>query len=150
MAKRFVFRLETVRRVRKQAEDAQKRVVAEHTRRLTDERDRTRRLSAGLIAQRRDARTDHDARRLDLVALRCRYFYMARLEREILESRRQVEQLEKVLEQERKKLGELAARRKAIDKLRDKQWSRHQTAMKRAEQAEDDEIAAQKYVRERI
>jgi|GEM_PF-824717 len=149
VVKRFVFRLETVRRLRKQAEDAQKRVVAEHTRRLTREQQRIQRLRAGLDAQRRAARADHGVALLDLASFRCRYFYMARLDREVMESRQRAGKMSRALDQERKKLGELSARRKVIDRLRDKQWMRHRIAVRRAEQAEDDENATQKYIRER-
>ena len=146
MAKRFVFRLEAVLRVRKQAEDLQRQVVADHARRVADDQDQARRLASGLDTQREAARLEHQTQKLDLAALRCRYFYMARLDRELIEARRRFEESEVALQQERTKLGTLSARRKVIDKLREKQWSRHQTEIKRAQQAQDDEVAARPFM----
>lgn len=150
MARKFRFRLETVRRLREQARDAQRRVVADAVRAVTRVEDRIARLTQQLhdtVDRFRDAQR---AERLDVASLRGHQIYRSWLHRNIVESNEELARQQAKLDYERAKLAEAWKRVKAIEKLRERQWKCHLTEVAREERAANDEAALQMYMRRRI
>ncbi len=149
MAGRFRFRLEVVRRLRKQDRDEQRRVVAERVgavsrveRRLVDLNEQLR----GHVDQTR--RAQH-VERLSVDSLRTHHWYKGRLHREILETEGELTGCVKELDTERVSLADATRRLKVIEKLRERQWTRHQLQARREEQSANDEMALQNFGRRR-
>jgi len=147
MAKRFRFRLETIRRVRKQAEDAQKRLVAHKLQEVVQTRSKIDGINEALRAESDSIRFSQGAGVLDVPMLRYRQFYLTSLRNRLFEMQESLLTRNKALNIERKKLAELSAKRKALDKLREKRWQAHQEALRRQEQTETDEVAVMRFVR---
>ena len=149
MAGRFRFRLEVVRRIRRQAQDAQRRVVADAIRAVGTVEQRIDRLTQTLGNTVEQARDAQQARRLDLMSLRGHQFYRGWLHRRILESHAELSQRRAELVRERTRLGEVTKQLKVIEKLREKHWTRYLKEIRREEQAAFDESALQTYLRRR-
>jgi len=147
MARRFRFRLETVRRLRKQALDAQRRVVADAVQALVRVEERiavlTRRWH-GVVDQSRDAMR---IQRLDLVSLSGHQVYRGWLDQEIGKSKESLGRKRAELDAERARLAETSKELKVIDKLRERQWERFSVKIAREEQVANDEAALQMYLR---
>ena len=148
MAKRFRFRLEVVRRLRKQKEDECRRVVAERLRQVNGVRGRIGMLTEYLhqehLAIRRDASVGEAAAgRLDMDGLRRRHVYVNYLHRSINEAKGELVRLLVEFERDRARLAEASKELKVIDKLEERQRARHELGVRRAELAEADEVAAQ-------
>ncbi|HNQ22327.1 MAG TPA: hypothetical protein PKK06_04465 [Phycisphaerae bacterium] len=150
MPGRFRFRLEAVRRVRRQAQDAQQRVVAGEQRELLRLEENVRQCTEQLRAQVQAGRRTLLGTALDVPLLRRQQFYRGWLQRQILETQATADAQQAKLAREREKLAELSRRLKVIEKLREKQWLRHRTEAQRAEQVETNEIGNQMYVRQRV
>jgi len=147
MAVKFRFRLDAVRKLRQMEQDVRRRAVAEAVQALARVEARIARLSQELkqtLAQRRDAQ---QAPRLDLTCLRGHQFYQGWLQRRILESDVEMGERRKSLQEERARLADASKRLKVIEKLRERQWNRHQEELRREDQAEQDEVAAQTSLR---
>ena len=148
MAKRFRFRLEVVRRLRKQKEDECRRVVAERLRQVNGVRGRIGMLTEHLhrehLVIRRDASAGEAAAgRLDMDGLRRRHAYVNYLHRSINEAKGELVRLLVEFERDRARLAEASKELKVIDKLEERQRARHELGVRRAELAEADEVAAQ-------
>lgn len=143
MAKRFRFRLETVRRLREQARDAQRRVVADAARAVKQVQDWITQCSRDLqnvSVQSRDAR---QMGLLDTVLLRQQQHYRGWLHRKTAEFRQELAAKQAGFDRERAKLAEAQRDLKVIEKLRERQWQRHLTEVAREEQLDNDEAAQQ-------
>ena len=141
MARKFRFRLEVVRKLREQARDEQRLVVAEVIRAVRSVEGRMEQLTDQLretVHRTRDAREE---RRLDLPSLRGHQFYQGWLHRRIMETHENLAVSKARLDAERVRLGEATMRLKAIETLRERRWKRHQTLVHREEQAVGDEAA---------
>ena len=149
MAKRFRFRLEVVRQLRQQAQDTQRRVVADAARAVTRVDERIARMTQELADTVDRSRDTQQTRHLDMTSLRGHQFYRGWLHQRIMESGEERENLDAKLDRERVKLAEVSKRLKVIERLREKQWMRHQAEFRREEQAGYDEAALQGYVRGR-
>ena len=147
MAGRFRFRLEAVRRVRKQTQDTQRRVVAGAVQAVQEVENRMGRLTEELdltMDRSRDARRPRD---LDISALRSHQVYRGCIHRRLLESATEIVKRRATLDVERSKLAETTKRLKAIEKLRERKLASHVKALEREEQAGHDETAAGLYLR---
>ena len=149
MAMRFQFRLEVVRKLREQARDVQRRVVADAVREVRGVEARMDQLTDQLRNTVELTRGEQQTQRLDVPSLRGHQFYRNWLHRRIWESNLELAEKRARLDAERGRLGEASARLKAIEKLRDKRWARHQTQVRREEQAAMDEVAVGGFVRRR-
>ena len=150
MAGGFKFSLEVLLRVRKQERDAQRRVVAEALRGIDTIERRIGEATEALRIEKDDTRDARGGARLDLSALRGHQFYVSRLHRWIGEGRMDLASQQTLLEKEREKLAEVSKRLKAIEKLREKHLQRHMLLERRRERATEDELAAQRYIRQRV
>ena len=147
MPGRFRFRLEAVRKVRQQAQDAQQRVVAGVLREIGQTESGIRQLTEELRAEVGASRTAQSFERLDLTVIRGHRFRQTWLQGRILDGREELARQQARLAQERDKLAEASRRLKVIEKLRERQWERFSTEERRAEQRENDEIANQLHLR---
>jgi len=147
MPGRFRFRLEAVRKVRQQAQDAQQRVVAGVLREIGQTEVGVRRLTEELRAEVGATRTAQSAQRLDLARIRGHQFRQTWLQGRILDGQTELARQQARLEQERAKLAEASRRLKVIEKLRERQWERFVTEERRAEQRDNDETANQLHLR---
>ena len=149
MAKKFRFRLEGVRRVRAQERDARRREVADAARAVTSAEQRIEELNNELQATMQHTQSEQKQARLDVALLRGHQFRRNHLHRRIIESHAALASKKHELNACRAKLAEASKRLKAIEKLREKQWNRHLTEVRREEQTAGDEVAAQRYLRAR-
>lgn len=147
MAKRFRFRLETLRRIRQQERDRQQRTLANAVRNVESA---GRRL-ATIAQQVEDAavltRFDRQRERLDLASIRATHLYRGFLEQQLVQERIALGRTTADLDAHRAKLGEATKNLKVLENLRDRQWRRHRVEVARQEQAEYDEVGAQQYAR---
>ena len=149
MVRRFRFRLETVRRLREQSRDAQRRVVAEAVRAVTRIEERITQLAGELQDACGRSRDVRGAGMLDTMSLKGHQVYRSWLHRKIAESHEELADKQALLERERAKLAEVSTRLKVIENLRDRQWKRHLVEVAREERAVGDEAAQQGYLRRR-
>lgn len=149
MAKRFIFRLGTVLRLRKMAEDDCRRRVAARLREIAGVESEIRRLEEQFEWELGRSRDDQRDSHMDVMTVRRRRSYMGYLQRCTCERRRHVHALQEKLEEDRSALAEASKEVKALEKLRDRQWARHIETQRRAERAEEDEIGQQVFLRHR-
>ncbi len=149
MAKKFRFTLDVVRRIRQQAQNAQKRVVADAVRAVATTQEQISRTTRELKDTIDHSRSFRDVARPDLALLRGNQVYRGYLHRRILESQEELAARKKKLADERKTLAETTKQLKVIEKLREKRWMRYLAEVRREEQAGYDESAAQSYMRKR-
>jgi len=145
MAKAFQFRLETVRRIRERARDAQLRTVAEAVHRVAQAETLRTTLEQGLARNLEHTRVALATTCLDVPAIRLSYLHQGWLLRKLGAANEKLSELAKGLESERTRLGEESARLKAIEKLRERQWMRHRAAVGREEQSSCDEAAVTRH-----
>jgi flagellar FliJ protein len=149
MAGQFRFRLEVVERLRRQAQDAQRRVVADAVRAVQRVETRIEHLTRQLADTMDRARGTQGVARLDVVSLRGHQIYRGYLHRQLLQSTAELARRQRELQAERAKLAEASKRLKVIEKLRERHWNRYVTALRREEQAATDEVALQGFLRGR-
>lgn len=149
MARRFRFRLETVRKLRRQAQDVQRRAVADVVRTVGLVEERIAGLTRQLHGTTDQSRNAQQARRLDMASLRGHQFYRSWLHRQITEADAELTRRKAQLEAERARLAEASKRLKVIEKLRERQWTRYRTGVAREEQAAADEAALTMHMRQR-
>ena len=139
---RFRFPLEVVRRLRRQARDAQLLALARASSRVMQ----SDAIVQGELSMAERAveqsRFHKRAKRIDLAALRVNEYYGAWLAGRIAQSTSQLQSAEIALADERTKLAAATATLKAIEKLREKHWVRFTAHLCRVEQAESDEFAS--------
>ena len=147
MAKKFRFRLEAVRKVRAQERDVHRRAVADAVRAASRVEARLAQLSDELRAT---LNLQRGARRMvlaDVVVLRGQQTYRNELHRRIGEALQELTQRRRDVDARRAELAEVSKRVKVIEKLRDKQWTRHRVEVQREAQMDSDETAVQRYLR---
>jgi flagellar export protein FliJ len=147
MSGKFRFKLEAVSKLRKQELDDKRREVAQAVRAVTDAERRIEVLTASLRTDVDALRGDQTAVRLDVTQLRNRRFYQGWLHRKLIESNETLHERRSSLAERRRDLATVNAKYKAIEKLREKQWQRHQQELARIERVEYDEIAVQQFQR---
>lgn len=147
MAKKFHFRLDVVERVRRQARDAAQRAVAQAERAVTRVEQH---LSAvrGQLGHSADATaTTLGVATLNVPLVRVQEFHRGWLHRQMMMTQQTLEQRRRELSIRRQALVESTKQLRVIEKLREKQWRRHQVAVNREEQSVSDELALARHVR---
>ncbi len=148
MAKQFEFRLETVLKLRKQDEDAAKRVVAERLREIRGVEAEITGLR-GQIAQQLDAfRETNAAGQLDMTQISRHRFWLTHLDRGVLLGQHRLAELHGELAKERAALAEARKRVRILEKLKERQYERYRKELDRAEAIENDEIGKAIYLRQ--
>lgn len=147
MAAQFEFRLETLLRLREQAEKTKQRTVArrlaaisEAQRRLDDAAERER-------AERERLRTASGPGTMSVDEVMASRAWIGRLQRERWAIGGQIAAHERQLTTERAALAEAAKQRKILEKLRERKLAEYRLRVNRAEDRFLDEIAAGQFAR---
>lgn len=150
MAKQFRFRLETVRKIREQEQETQRREMAKAVGAVTQMQDQILRLNDQLRLVLSEARDVKKGRDFTTTMLRNHQLHRDWMHRKIRESELDLLDRRKKLSQEQAKFTEVRKRLKVIEKLREKQWLRYQREQMKESQMEQDEAAQQLYHRQRM
>jgi len=150
MAKKYTFRLQTVLRLRKMAEDECRRRVADRLREIGRAESDVRRLEEQYDWEIGRSRDDQQSPSMNVMTVRLRRSYMGHLQRSERECEAHIRVLREKLEEEQRALAHASKEVKALEKLRDRQWERHREQQRRAERAEEDEIGQQMFIRPRL
>lgn len=147
MAKRFVFKLAPVLRIRKQRENQQRRVVASCLRDVQNCQRQISNVQRTLSESRIAAANMRQQGTLDISWEQQNRKWQESLVRRIAIATDQLRQLEAKLHEARTELADRAKDVKALEKLREKRFALFQQQQRRAEQYETDEIAANMHTR---
>ena len=150
MAKKYTFRLQTVLRLRKTAEDECRRRVAGRLREIARVESEVRHLHEQFAWEVDRSRDDQRNPAMNVMTIRRRRGYMGHLQRRKGECEAQVRVLREKLEEDQKALAHASKEVKVLEKLRDRQWDRHRELERRAERAEEDEIGQQMFLRHEL
>lgn len=150
MAKKYTFRLQTVLRLRKTTEDECRRRVAVCLREIALAESDVRRLDEQFGWEVSRSRDDQQSSEMDVTIVRQRRSYMGYLQRRHYEIEEHIRVLRKKLQENQGALAHASKEVKALEKLRDRQWDRQRELERRAEQAEEDEIGQQMFMRQRL
>lgn len=148
MAKRFLFRLETVLKVRKQREDACKRAVAERLRRISAVQAEIGSLRTQINTEIGAFREAHAVGRLDMTQIARHRHWLIHLHQGVLMAQAGLHELRQKLVEDRKVLTEARKQTRVLEKLKERQLERHRQALNRAEAVENDEIGNTLYARQ--
>lgn len=143
MARRFRFRLETVRKVRQQARDVQRRVVADKARVAGEASRQITRLEVDIERTVGRSREAHRTGRLDMSSVREHEIHRGWLDRTLGEARAVLVQRQGELRSEQDRLAEASKRLKVIEKLRERKWERYKADVAKEEQSHADEVGRQ-------
>lgn len=141
MAKKFQFRLDVVRDMRKRARDEAARLVAGKVAEVANVQRRVEAFSRQLRDLVETGCADRGEKSLEIAALKMQQYYGKWLHDRITESTATLMQTEAELSEDRGKLTQATARLKAIENLRERRWQRHLLVVRREEQAITDEVA---------
>lgn len=150
MAKKFRFRLETVRKIRQRERDAQRLVVVEKARAAEAMQSRIGMLAKRMGDNADESREVRGAGPLTVGLLRRHELHNLWLGRVIESSGELLDDRLGELRQERGKLAEAATRLKAIEKLRERQWEAYRDELAREERQAGDEAAQQIFWRKHM
>ncbi len=142
MAK-FVFKLEGVLRQRHGIEQQRQRELAAVQSRMTLLETDLRNLDSSMRGAEQDLRNNRLTGRLDLGFLAAHRRYAFAMQRKALGIAQKMATVRIAVDEARKNLVEAAKRRKAIDKLRERQFLRWQQHLARLEAAALDEVTTQ-------
>ena len=145
MARRFRFRLETVRKLRQQIRDRQRCVVMEKAQAVGQVDERMADLVNELHRTSDGTRTAFGVGRLNVALLQGYQWYRGWLRRKIEESQVERKAKNTVLAVEQAKLAEASKKLRVIEKLRERQWERYRIEQNREEQAASDEAVLHRY-----
>ncbi len=141
MPRKFQFRLEVVRKLRERARDAQRLTVADAAHAVVHAEQRVHQLTEQLRQTVELNRGQRVAERVDVASLRVGEFYRNWLHHHIVEGGLHLAGEQARLSDERLKLGQASARLKAIEKLKQRRWSRYRKELLDEEQSAADEAA---------
>jgi len=147
MARKFRFRLEVVERVRRQARDERRRIVAEAVRAVRRMEEHTEAVVMQLRRSVEETAATQRADTIDVALVRTQEYHRNWLHRQLAGARAELAQRQKALASKRRDLAEATKQLRVIEKLRERQWQRHLTEVKREEQTISDEIAITRYLR---
>ncbi|MBI4717329.1 MAG: flagellar FliJ family protein [Planctomycetes bacterium] len=150
MAGPFRFRLEVVRKLREQAQDAERRALAGALRGSAAAEEQVAILTRewGGVGER--LRAARQRERIDVGQLRGDLFYRLRLQRRLAEAGEVLAARRAELEQQRLRLADATRRLKVIEKLRERHWARYQEQVRREERGLFDEAALQAFRAESV
>lgn len=146
MAKRFVFRFDTMLKIRRQREDEQKRVVANRLRQIVQTREQIAAINRQISEQIEAIRRGQQAGRIDIHQVQKDRHWLGHLHKAALEAEARLRFLEARLAQERAVLAEAVKQRRILDKLKEQQWRRFQQEQDRLEMRQSDELTTVRYV----
>ncbi len=148
MAKQFTFRLETLRRLRAQREDEQKRVVASRLRKIQELEAHRQLLQQRILEQTDHMRNWLNAATVDVDLVKTGRHWMLRLRRGVLETDAQISSEKAMLAHERAALGELRKQTRVLDRLKEKQRDAYHRELDRQEQIALDDMNVTRFAHE--
>lgn len=148
--KKFRFRLETVLKLRRLAEDEKKRVVGELLSEIHRRQQEAVELDASARAVGGELKERNGAGRIDLTWLGNYESYVSHVRSSIAEIIKSVVQLQQKLAEARQELAEAAKGARIIEKLKEKRKERYDDHLSRAETREQDEVATKNFIRSRF
>lgn len=140
MSKKFQFRLDVVRDMRRRARDEAARLVAAKLVEAAAVQRRVEEFSRQMRDTVEMGRSDRAGGSIEIAALKLQQYYGKWLHDRIVEASSKLRQVEAELTDERMKLSLATAKLKAIEKLRERRWQRHLQLVRREEQAITDEV----------
>ena len=143
MARKFRFRLETLRRVRELEQDAQRRCLAVAIREVSAMEGQLTKLGEQLRDTFESCRTERDFGRLDAATLRAHQQHTEYLHRGIRDAQIQLVARQEQVGEEQAKLAQARKKLRVLEKLREKKRESYLREVVREEQKETDEAASQ-------
>ncbi len=150
MAESFTFRLEAIRRLRRQERDTQRRVLANAIEHASTTQRHIQILNEQLQGNVSRSRFARHTGPIDVAAMRTNEFHQGWLQQRILESGQMLGERQQEVSQERKNLALANQRLRVLDKLRERQHARFTLDQNRREQTSNDEAALSMYQRSRL
>jgi len=149
MARRFVFRLDTLLKLRRQRENEQKRVVAERLRQIARVTDEISMLDRQIGDQVQAMRVQATGASLDVPQLARSRHWLSHLQRGRLEAEGHLRLLEARLAQDRAVLAGAVKDRRVLEKLRERQQEKHRRELERIEVLASDEANTVRFLLDR-
>jgi flagellar protein FliJ len=150
MMKKFSFRLETVLKLRRLAEDEKQRAVGQLLSEIHDCQQQAVKLDLAARAAGSELKERNQTGRIDLTWMGNYQSYVGHLRAGIAERIDMVAQLQQRLTEARQELAEAAKQTKILEKLKEKRKQRYDSEIKRAETREQDDIASRNFLRSRV
>lgn len=144
MAGKFQFRLEVVRDIRKRARDEIAKIVGDKASQAKAARRREDQIRMELETAAANSLAQRQERTLSLSELRMQQYYGKWLSDCASSTSVEVKRIEVELDAERERLAQATARYKAIEKLRERKWTRHLQGLRKEEQSIMDEIGGRR------
>ncbi len=149
MAKRFKFRLATVLKIRKQREDAAKRVVADRLREVGQVQGEIDSLQDQILRELGMFRESHATGRIDVTQIARHRHWLIHLDQGVMLARTRLGELQDQLSGDRAALAEARKQVRVLEKLEERQYERYMKDLNRAETRELDEIGNIVHLRQR-
>jgi flagellar FliJ protein len=150
MAKVFRFRFETMLKIRRQREDERKRVVADRLHQIAQVRKQMHSVDRQIAEEIDAIRNCQIEGTIDLQQTVRHRNWLTQLRRAALDAQSRLQFHETRLAQDRAALAEATKQRRILEKLKERQWSRHETGVRKAETREADDAATVRYVFARL
>lgn len=144
--KKFRFRLETVLKLRRLAEDQKKRAVGELLTEIHEHQRVAVEFDAAVAAAGRELKQRHARGHIDLAWLSNYQSYVGHIRKNVAEKIEIVSQLQQKLVEARRELAEAAKQTKILEKLREKRKERYDDELNRLEVSEQDDIATKSFL----
>ncbi len=148
MAGPFTFSLDALLKVRGRKSDLHRRLVAEAGRAVQELEERIDRGEQEIDNRLQRLKSQRSSGRQDVDFIRADEWYIGRLRGHLAEKRVMPGGRRETVEARRTVLAEAAKELKAIEMLRERHRERYETLQRRAERAEEDEIAVSGYLRQ--
>lgn len=146
MAKKFRFRFETLLKIRRQREDQHKRIVADRLAQIAQVQQELEKLGQLTHEGLDSIRTVQQSGRIDMQQAMAQRGWVTHLHKATLDAQARMRGLEARLAQERAALAEAAKQRRILEKLKERQWSRHHLEAQRTETLAVDDLTTTRYV----
>lgn len=142
MAK-FDFKLEGVLRQRKHVEQDKQRILAEKQRAMVEIQNTLQRMQEAVQASTDDVRNNHLVGTLNMAYIAAHRRFLTGMQKQSLATMQRLALAQRAVDAARLELAEAAKHRKAIEKLKEKQFERRRADIAKRDQAEMDEIGMQ-------
>lgn len=146
MAARFLFRFETLLRIRKQREDEKKRVVAVRLGRIAEVRQRQDNLLVAIDDQTNSLRDALRDQAVDVDHVRWGRHWLTHLRRGVLEAESELTAERTMLAQERSRLVEARKDVEVLARLKERRREAYLAEAARREQVESDEMNTTRFI----
>lgn len=140
MAKRDVFRFETLLKLRQQKEDEAKRAIAARIGQIREIEDRQEAIQSRINQQTATSRLSLSEETLNLDDLRAGRHWMVRLRQGLLRAEAEIRTQRAMLAAERSQLAEATTNRKVLSRLKERRLDRYFAEQQRREQSSLDEM----------